>query len=67
MVNNNITDYELYADYDNGKVIVRFPWKEDETDFDPEAAVEELSATALLTFREGGEYETCLLYTSRCV
>ena len=58
MVNNNITDYELYADYDNGKVIVRFPWKEDETDFDPEAAVEELSATALLTFREGGEYET---------
>lgn len=44
MVNNNITDYELYADYDNGKVIVRFPWKEDETDFDPEAAVEELSA-----------------------
>ena len=47
MVNNNITDYELYADYDN-----------DETDFDPEAAVEELSATALLTFREGGEYET---------
>ncbi len=40
------------------KVIVRFPWKEDETDFDPEAAVEELSATALLTFREGGEYET---------
>lgn len=58
LVNNNVTDYELYADYDNGKVIVRFPWKEDETDFDPEAAVEELSATALLTFREGGEYET---------
>ena len=44
MVNNNITDYELYADYDNGKVIVRFPWKEDETDFDPEAAVEETPA-----------------------
>lgn len=58
LVNNNITDYELYADYDNGKVIVRFPWKEDETDFDPEAAVEELSATAMLTFREGGEFET---------
>lgn len=58
MVKNNITDYELYADYDNDRIIVRFPWKEDETVFDPEEAINELSATADLTFREGGEYES---------
>lgn len=56
LVKNNITDYELYVDYDNDRVIVRFPWKEDEMNFDPEAAIEELSATALLTFRPGAEY-----------
>ena len=56
MVKNNITDYELYTDYDNDRIIVRFPWKEDEKDYDPEAAIEELSATASLTFREGKEY-----------
>ena len=27
MVNNNITDYELYTDYENNRIIVRFPWK----------------------------------------
>ena len=57
LVKNNITDYELYVDYDNDRVIVRFPWKEDETEFDPEKAIEELSATAMLTFRPGKEYE----------
>ena len=63
MVKNNITDYELYADYDNDRIIVRFPWKEDETTFDPEKAIEELSATASLTFREGNEY-TSMEYDS---
>lgn len=58
LVKNNITDYELYADYNNNKIIVRFPWKENETDFNPEKAIEELSATAALTFREGKEYES---------
>lgn len=58
LVKNNITDYELYVDYDNDRVIVRFPWKEDEVNFDPETAIKELSATALLTFRPGGEYES---------
>ena len=42
LVNNNITDYELYVDYSKDRVILRFPWKEDETDFDPEAAIAEL-------------------------
>lgn len=58
MVANNITDYEIYTDSANNRIIVRFPWKSDETDFNPEEAINELSATALLTFREGNEYET---------
>ena len=58
LVSNNITDYELYADYNNDRIIVRFPWKSDETEYDPESAIEELSATAMLTFREGGSYES---------
>ena len=33
-------------------------WRNDEVDFDPEEAINEISATALLTFREGMEYET---------
>lgn len=56
MVSSGITDYELYADYGSDRIIVRFPWKEDEKDFDPVKAIDELAATAKLTFRnEAGE------------
>lgn len=55
---SHITDYELYTDYNNDRIIVRFPWKNDEKTFDPESAIQELSATALLTFREGDSYTT---------
>lgn len=55
MIKLNITDYEAYIDYNNDRIIVRFPWKEGEVDFDPEAAVKELGETAQLTFRE--QYE----------
>lgn len=58
MVSNSITDYEIYTDATNNRIIVRFPWRSDEEDFDPEAAINELAATAQLTFREGMEYET---------
>lgn len=51
MVSNGITDYEIYSDYGSDRIIVRFPWKEDDTTFDPVAAVDELAATAKLTFR----------------
>lgn len=51
MVSNGITDYEIYADYGSDRIIVRFPWKEDDTEFDPVKAVDELAATANLTFR----------------
>lgn len=55
LVSQNITDYEVYTDYDKDRIIVRFPWKSDEVDFDPQAAIQELGATARLTFREGRE------------
>lgn len=58
MVSNNITDYELYADESTSKIIVRFPWKEGETEFDADKALSEISATANLTFRPGNSYET---------
>lgn len=58
LVTNNVTDYELYQDNDNGLIIVRYPWKEDEKEFDPSAAIQELAATAKLTFREGQSYTT---------
>lgn len=51
MISNGITDYELYADYNSDRIIVRYPWKEDETEHDPVKAVDELAATAHLSFR----------------
>lgn len=56
MISDGITDYELYADSANDRIIVRFPWKSDEKDFDPAKAIEEISSTAQLTFRPGNEY-----------
>lgn len=63
MINLGITDYESYIDYSNDRIIVRFPWKENEADFDPEAAVKELGETAELTFREGYETDEFGMYT----
>lgn len=57
LVSLHITDYEVYTDYDKERIIVRFPWKEGESDFNPEAAIKELGETALLTFREGREVD----------
>lgn len=59
----NITDSEVYTDYNKDRIIVRFPWKSDETNFDPEAAIAELGATAMLTFREGIEVDEAGLPT----
>ena len=50
MIANNITDYEAYTDTDNDQVIIRFPWKNNETEFDAASAIEELGKTALLEF-----------------
>ena len=61
LVNNNITDYEVYTDNNNHQIIVRFPWAADESDFDAQAAVQELGETALLTFCDGTTQDTVLL------
>ncbi len=58
LINSNITDYEVYTDYNHDRIIVRFPWKNGEKSFDPQTAINELSATAMVTFREGMEYTT---------
>ena len=55
LTDNHITDYELYVDYENSRLIVRFPWKEGESNFDPQRAIEEISVTAMLTFRESNK------------
>ncbi len=56
LIGQGITDYEVYIDNVRDRIIVRFPWKSGETDFNPEQAIKELGETASLTFREG--YET---------
>lgn len=58
LVNLQITDSEVYADSNKDRIVVRFPWKENETEFDPEAAIQEIGATARLTFREGKETDS---------
>ncbi len=57
MISQGITDYELYADKGNDRIIVRFPWKSDEKEFNAVEAINEISSTAKLTFRPGREYE----------
>ncbi len=61
LVGLNITDYELYVDSDSDSLILEFPWQSGETDFDPEAAIEEIGSTAYLTFCEGGSQDGTLI------
>ena len=53
LVSLNITDSEVYTDYNKDRIIVRFPWKSDEASFDPQSAIDEIGTTAYMTFREG--------------
>ena len=55
MLYNNITDYEVYTDYENHQIIVRFPWQSDDESYDPTAAIDELGETAMLTFYKGAD------------
>ncbi len=48
--NLNVLDRDIIASPATGRVTVRFPWRSDETDFNPDQAIEELGATAQLTF-----------------
>lgn len=45
-----ILDYTITTDTENKGVIVEFPWKADEKNFDAQAAINELGETAELTF-----------------
>lgn len=53
LTGQKITDSEINRDDANKQIIVRFPWQNDEEDFDPAKAVEELGQMAVLTFNEG--------------
>ncbi len=53
LVGQNITDYEVYPDYEHDRITIRFPWKSDEKDYDPDAAIAELASTSELTFKGG--------------
>ena len=48
-----ITDYESYVDNNKDRIIVRFPWKSDEADFNPQTAIDEIGTTAKMVFRKG--------------
>lgn len=61
LVNKNITDYEVYTDTNNHQIIVRFPWKSGESNFDAAAAVEDLGETALLTFCRNEDQKDVIL------
>ena len=47
-----ITDREVTINRQNGSILVRFPWKSDETEFNPQKAISELGETAKLTFQD---------------
>lgn len=72
LVGKNITDYEIYVDYNSDRLICRFPWQSNDDSFNPEQAVKELGETAMLTFRKGysgeipvgGTYEDLALVLS---
>lgn len=55
LVNLNITDYEVHVDNQKHQVIVRFPRTAGDEDFDPQEAINQLSASAQLEFYEGTE------------
>lgn len=50
--NKYITDREVTLDKEGGYIIVRFPWKSDEKDYDPEQAIQEIGEMAQLSFRD---------------
>ena len=53
LVGLGITDYESYVDNNKNRIIVRFPWKNDEADFNPQTAIDEIGTTAKMVFRKG--------------
>lgn len=58
LVSLNITDSEVYVDYNKQRIMVSFPWQAEEENFDPEEAVSELGDTAQLIFVKGTDQPT---------
>ena len=63
LVGLGITDYESYVDANKDRIIVRFPWKSDESDFDPQQAIDEIGTTAEMVFREGSSADGEVILT----
>src|SRR5690554_1464084 len=53
--NKGIYDRNITIEHENKRVIVEIPFKPGEAEFDPQATIDELGQTALLTFQEVDE------------
>ena len=60
LVSKNITDYEVFVDYDKHQVVVRFPQKNGE-EFDAQKVVNELGETAQLKFCKNTDTNSVIL------
>lgn len=63
LVGLGVTDYEDYVDYNKDRIIVRFPWKSDESDFNPQTAIDEIGTTAEMVFRKGSTADGEIILT----
>lgn len=62
LINKNITDYEVFVDYEKHQVVVRFPQPSDAAeDFNAQEVVSELGETAQLTFCRNTDTEDVIL------
>lgn len=62
LVNKNITDYEVFVDYEKHQVVVRFPQPSDSAEkFDAQEVVNDLGETAQLTFCRNTDTESVIL------
>ena len=55
-----IFDKNINVDATNNRIIIDIPWAQNETNYDPRAALDELGSTGRLTFREVS-YEDAML------
>ena len=62
LVNKNITDYEVFVDYEKHQVVVRFPQPSDSAEkFDAQEVVNDLGETAQLSFCRNADTESVIL------
>ncbi|MCL2488078.1 MAG: hypothetical protein FWE80_05275 [Oscillospiraceae bacterium] len=50
LIGRGITDCQLYSDYENRQIAVRFVWNNGEKDVDPSSAISEISSTSFVEF-----------------